>query len=79
MQGEIIDLGVKAGFVEKAGAWYSASGQRIGQGKENARQYLKDNPEFAAALEAKIRAEYLPDTNAGEASETGATETEAAN
>jgi recombination protein RecA len=54
--GELIDLGVKAGVVEKSGAWFSAEGQRIGQGRENSKTYLKDNPEIARALEHKIRA-----------------------
>lgn len=53
--GEIVDLGVQAGFVEKSGAWFSAEGERIGQGRENAKQYLKDNPAMMATLEAKIR------------------------
>ncbi len=62
--GEVIDLGVKAGLIEKSGAWYSCSGTRIGQGKENARSYLKENAELARELEAKIRAHFLakPDT-----------------
>ena len=60
-QGEIIDLGVKYGFVDKAGAWYSYEGTRIGQGKDNVRQFLKDNPEMADEIEAKIRAELLPE------------------
>ena len=55
-QGEILDLGVQAGIVEKAGAWYSSDGDRIGQGRENAKQFLKDNPEFEAKIEQKIRA-----------------------
>lgn len=55
--GEIIDMGVKAGIVEKAGAWYSYDSVRIGQGKENARQYLKDNPEIADEIERKVREE----------------------
>jgi recombination protein RecA len=59
-EGEIIDLGVDAKCVEKAGAWYSALGERIGQGKENARQYLKDNPKMALELEAKIREKLAP-------------------
>ncbi len=54
--GEIIDLGVNAGLVEKSGAWFSAEGERIGQGRENAKQYLKDNPKMLETLEAKIRA-----------------------
>jgi recombination protein RecA len=53
--GELIDLGVKAGVVEKSGAWFSAEGQRIGQGRENAKQFLRDNPNVAQALESKIR------------------------
>lgn len=59
--GEIIEYGVKLGLVEKAGAWYSCQGERIGQGKENARQYLKEHPEMAASLEKSIRAQLLPE------------------
>ena len=54
--GELIDLGVAANAVEKSGSWFSYSGQRIGQGRENAKQFMRDNPELAADLEAKIRA-----------------------
>jgi len=57
--GEVIDLGVKAGLIEKSGAWYSCAGTRIGQGKENARSYLRENAELARELEAKIRAHFL--------------------
>ncbi|MBS0550447.1 MAG: recombinase RecA [Proteobacteria bacterium] len=53
--GELIDLGDKAGVVEKSGSWYSYDGQRIGQGRENAKKFLKDNPEVANAIEKKIR------------------------
>ncbi len=53
--GELIDLGVQAGFVEKSGAWFAYDGQRIGQGRENAKQFMKDNPEIAAKLEKAIR------------------------
>ena len=53
--GEILDLGVKAGVVEKSGSWFSYDSIRIGQGRENAKQYLKDNPETCARLEAAIR------------------------
>jgi recombination protein RecA len=60
-QGELIDLGVNNNMVEKSGSWYSYNGERIGQGKENARQYMIDNPEIAAELESKIRAILLPD------------------
>ena len=54
--GELVDLGVKAGVVEKSGAWFSYDGQRIGQGRENAKQFLQDNPDVADSIEAKIRA-----------------------
>ncbi len=53
--GELIDLGVKAGVVEKSGAWFSAEGQRIGQGRENAKQFMRDNPALANAIEKKVR------------------------
>ena len=53
--GEIIDLGVKAGVVEKSGAWFSYDSQRIGQGRENAKAFLKANPDIAAKIEAQIR------------------------
>jgi recombination protein RecA len=56
--GELIDLGVKAGVVEKSGAWYSYGDERIGQGRENAKQFLRDNPERATAIEDKIRASH---------------------
>ena len=55
MLGELVDLGVKYGFLEKSGSWYSAGEIRIGQGRDAAKQYLKDNPEFAGKLEADIR------------------------
>jgi len=53
--GELIDLGVKAGIVEKSGAWFSYDSQRLGQGRENAKLFLKDNPDVAAAIELAIR------------------------
>jgi recombination protein RecA len=55
--GELIDLGVKANVVEKSGAWFSCDGQRIGQGRENAKQYLREHPEMAAAVEQRVRAQ----------------------
>jgi len=55
-EGELIDLGIKAGVVEKSGSWFSFADQRIGQGRENAKQFLKDNPDIAAAVEKAIRA-----------------------
>jgi len=54
-EGEIIDLGVQANIVEKSGSWYSYSGNRIGQGKDNAREYLKENPAIAIEIENKVR------------------------
>ena len=53
--GELIDLGVRAGIVEKSGAWFSYGSERIGQGRENAKQYLVQNPDMAARIEAQIR------------------------
>ena len=53
--GEILDLGVKAGVVEKSGSWFSFDSQRIGQGRENAKQFLKDNPDVAGTIERSIR------------------------
>ena len=53
--GELIDLGVKAGVVEKSGSWFSYNSQRIGQGRENAKQFLKEHPEIAAEIERAIR------------------------
>jgi recombination protein RecA len=54
--GELIDLGVKANVVEKSGSWFSYRSQRIGQGRENAKQFMRDNPDMAAEIEAAIRA-----------------------
>jgi recombination protein RecA len=75
--GELIDLGVRAGIVEKSGAWFSYDGTRIGQGRENAKQYLIQNGDAAARIEAQIR------QNAGLIGQSlmqppGATETAAA-
>ena len=55
--GELIDLGVKAGIVEKSGAWFSCDSQRIGQGRENAKQFMRDNPAMADSVEKRIRAQ----------------------
>jgi recombination protein RecA len=55
-EGEIIELGVVHKFVDKSGAWYAYNGEKIGQGKDNAREYLKEHPEIAKEIEAKIRA-----------------------
>ncbi|MBT4747467.1 recombinase RecA [uncultured Candidatus Thioglobus sp.] len=61
LESEIIDLGVKLGFVEKAGAWYSIEGERIGQGKDNARDYLKEHQELRQSVEVKIREKLMND------------------
>ena len=58
-QGELIDLGVKHDIVDKAGAWYSYKGDRIGQGKDNVRNFLKDNPELAQDIEQQLRIKLL--------------------
>jgi recombination protein RecA len=54
-QGEIIEIGTTLKLVEKSGAWYAYKGEKIGQGKDNAREYLKEHPEISAEIEAKIR------------------------
>jgi recombination protein RecA len=54
--GELVDLGVKAGIVEKSGAWFSSEGQRLGQGRENAKTFLREHPDVAAKIESVIRA-----------------------
>ncbi len=59
-EGELIEMGMEAKLVERAGAWYSMGEERIGQGKENARQYLKDNPALAVRLEEEIRKRLVP-------------------
>ncbi len=58
-EGELIELGVNHNMVEKSGAWYSYNGERIGQGKDNTRLYLKEHPEIAAAIDAQLRAKLL--------------------
>jgi recombination protein RecA len=54
--GELLDLGVKGGIVDKSGAWFSYDSQRLGQGRENSKTFLKENPDLAAKIEAAIRA-----------------------
>ena len=61
-EGEIIELGVQHGMIDKAGSWYSYGDDRIGQGKENVREFLKTNPDVAAEIEQKVRAKLLPGT-----------------
>jgi recombination protein RecA len=58
--GEVIDLGVANGFIDKSGSWYSYKSDRIGQGKENVRQFLKENPAIAVEIEAAVRAKLMP-------------------
>jgi recombination protein RecA len=53
--GEIIDLGVKAGVIEKSGSWFSWNSQRIGQGRDNVREFLKQNPDMASQIEKQVR------------------------
>ncbi|RLJ22016.1 recombinase RecA [bacterium endosymbiont of Escarpia laminata] len=74
-EGELIDLGVKQNIIDKAGAWYSYNGDRIGQGKENVRKFLKENPDIAEHIEGRIRSELLPQPD--EAVEKEAIEAEA--
>ena len=72
--GEVIEFAVKLNLIEKSGAWYSYQGNRIGQGKENARQYLTDNPNIAQALEAAIREQLLNPENVKAAQTSGSRE-----
>ena len=59
-EGEVVDLGATHGIVEKSGSWYSYKGERIGQGKDNAREFLRNNPAISAEIEAQIRKKMLP-------------------
>jgi len=68
-ESEIIELGVAQSLLDKTGAWYAYKGDRLGQGKDNVRVYLKEHPEIAAELEAQIRANALPQTAAASADE----------
>ena len=63
LEGELIDLGVKEGLVDKSGAWYSYNGDRIGQGKMNVINFLKENPEMANEIEQQLRAKLLPNSS----------------
>jgi len=67
-EGELIDIGVKEEIVDKAGAWYSYNGERIGQGKDNVRNFLKEHPEIADDIEKQIRVKLLPAKGAAEKS-----------
>ncbi len=76
--GELIDLGVKANVVEKSGAWFSYDSQRIGQGRENAKQFLRDHPDVAAKIEVKVREQSGVVAHLMLATEDGPEEAEAA-
>ncbi len=76
-EGELIELGVRESIVDKSGAWYSYNGDRIGQGKDNVRNYLKDNPEIAADIERQLREKLLPAKADAAASEEPPAEAEA--
>jgi recombination protein RecA len=69
--GELIDLGVKAGVIEKSGAWFSYGDERIGQGRENAKQFLKDHPQIALEIEDRIRASHGLDFGAAAEDDAG--------
>jgi recombination protein RecA len=76
-EGEIIELGVNHRIIEKSGAWYGYGGERIGQGKDNAREFLKEHPDTATEIEAKIRAAVgvpAPSRIKGDGSAAGVTE-----
>ena len=88
MRAGLIDMGVEQGFVRKSGAWYTYEGDQLGQGKENARAFLRDNPDLADEIEKKIKEKLgigprvdapadlpsidLPDSKAGKAAKAGA-------
>ncbi|MBD3612639.1 MAG: DNA recombination/repair protein RecA, partial [Hydrogenovibrio crunogenus] len=74
-EGEVIDLGVKEKLIEKAGAWYSYQGQKIGQGKDNVRQFLKDNPDIYETLQVQIKERLMPKPNAPKATDEALDET----
>jgi recombination protein RecA len=74
-EGEIITLGVQEGIIDKSGAWYSYNGDRIGQGKDNVRNYLKENPHIAEDIEAQVRARLLPELSSTPVGENKGEET----
>ena len=73
-EGEIIDFGVELGLVDKAGSWYSYAGDKIGQGKDNARNFLKENPKIAAEIEGQVREQLLPQAKEVDLDEVDAVE-----
>jgi recombination protein RecA len=68
-EGELLDLGCKCEVIEKSGSWYSYNGERIGQGRENVKQHLKDHPKIAKEIEDKIRSSNISDSMIETASE----------
>ncbi len=70
-EGEIIDLGVKEKLIEKAGAWYSYEGQKIGQGKDNVRQFLKENPEISETLQKELKERLMPKPTSSKSASEG--------
>ena len=68
-EGDILDLAAEAGIINKSGAWYAYNGEKIGQGRENAKTYLKENPLICEEVEAKVRAKYSPEENDTDAAE----------
>ena len=76
-EGELIDLGVKHNLIDKSGSWYSYQGDRIGQGKENVREFLRSNPDIATEIDTKLRALLLPPKGAAAADEAAEAEEDA--
>ncbi len=70
-EGELIDIGADQGIIEKSGAWYSFAGERIGQGRENAKEYLREHPEVAGEVEVKVREKFGLATSGGTVAEEG--------
>ena len=73
-EGELIDLGVKHGLIEKSGAWYSYNDERIGQGKDNVRSFLKEHPEMADDIDQRLREQLLPKPKAQDQIDSDATD-----
>ena len=73
-EGDILDLAANINIISKSGAWYAYEGDKIGQGRENAKTYLRENPEFCAMIEEKVREYYFADPEAEEAEESVVTE-----
>ena len=76
--GDILDLAAEVGIVNKSGAWYAYNGDKIGQGRENAKTFLKEHPEVCEEIDAKVRAHYkIGDASADEEAQTAAEESKA--